>query len=270
MITSVAVPSTTPAGLGELRRSWTPPEDPWGTVVLVHGLGEHSGRYERTGALLAERGLEVRSYDLIGHGATGGVRAHVDDWTQYLDQLQAHVADARAAGRPVALLGHSMGGSIALDFAMSGRPAPDALVVSAPALGGGKAWQRVLAPKLAAVFPRLAVPNGFTADQLSSDPAVGEAYFADPLVITKSSARLGAELFGTMDRILANLGSLEIPTLVINGGADTIVPPQSSLPLQGRAERVLYPKLRHELFNEPEGPQVVTEVADWLEAVLTS
>ncbi len=194
----------------------------------------------------------------------------MDDWTEFLDQLQAHLEEARRAGRPLALLGHSLGGAISLDYVLSGRPAPDALVLSAPALGGGKAWQRALAPRMAAVFPHLTVPNGFTADQLSSDPKVGEAYFADPLVTTKSTSRLGAELFAAMDRIVASLEHLEVPTLVVHGGADTMVPPQASLPLQARAQRVLYPKLRHELFNEPEGPQVVGEVADWLQTALTS
>ncbi len=269
MIHSVAVPTTTAAGIGELTRAWAPPGDPKAEVVMVHGLGEHSGRYERTGSILAERGFSVRAFDLVGFGASGGDRAYVEDWTQFLDQLQTHVEKAIATGRPVALLGHSMGGTIAIEYALSDRPAPHALVLSAPGLAGGKAWQRILAPRLAAVAPKLRIPNGFTGDQLSSDPAVGEAYFADPLVITKTSARLGAELFAAIDRVNRHLGSLEMPTLVMNGGSDTIVPPQSSLPLDPVAERVLYPKLRHELFNEAEGPEVVGEIADWLGATLT-
>ncbi|MDH3517594.1 MAG: lysophospholipase [Acidimicrobiia bacterium] len=269
MIQSIAVPTTTQAGVGELTRTWTPAEPPRGEVVIVHGLGEHSGRYERTGSILAERGFAVRAFDLIGFGASGGRRAYVEDWTDYLDQVQTHIEAARATGRPVALLGHSMGGAIALDYVLSSRPTPDALVLSAPFLAGAQAWQRALAPVLATVAPRLMIPNGLKGEQLSADPAVGEAYFADPLVQTKTSARLGAEMFTMQDRVNAHLAGLSVPALVMSGGSDTIVPPQSSLPLGSVAERVLYPKLRHELFNEPEGPQVVGEVADWLDVTLT-
>lgn len=261
MIHSSAHPTLTPGGVPELVRIWSPASEPWGDVLVVHGLGEHSGRYERTGAMLAEAGLNVTSFDLVGFGATGGPRGHIDSWSEYLDQVQRHL---EPLARPSVLLGHSMGGAIALEYALSERPQPDYLVLSAPALGGGAAWQRKLAPISAKLAPRLQVPNALKGEQLSRDPAVGEAYFADPLVLVKSSASLGAALFASMDRSRAALHSLRLPTLVLHGGLDTIVPPDSTVPLAAVAERRLLPKLRHEIFNEPEGPEVVAEVIAWL------
>lgn len=109
----------------ELIRDWVPEGEPRATVVLVHGIGEHSGRYERAGGLLAEAGFWVRSYDLIGHGASGGDRVDVGDWARFHDQLQAHIERARHRGRPVVVMGHSMGGLIALGYVLASRPEPE-------------------------------------------------------------------------------------------------------------------------------------------------
>ncbi len=265
MIESIATPATTPGGLPELRRLWEPESKPWAEVLVVHGLGEHSGRYERTGALMAEAGLRVHSFDLIGFGATGGRRGHIDSWEDFLDQVESHVKEA---GRPLVLLGHSMGGEIALEYALSNRPRPDLLVLSAPALGGGAPWQKKSAPIVAAIAGKMPVPNALKGEQLSRDPAVGEAYFSDPLVLTKSTARLGADLFKAKDRVRASLHQLDVPTLVLHGGSDTIVPPQSSVALESVAERRLLVGLRHEIFNEPEGPEVVGQVVEWIRSRL--
>lgn len=266
MSTTAARPATTPDGTPELVRVWLPDGDPWAEVVLVHGLAEHSGRYQRVGEQLAEAGLSVTGFDLIGHGATGGRRGHVANSELYLDQIGVHMEDAVASGRPVALCGHSLGGLLVLSYLLSGRTPSRVAVVSAPALGGGKGWQRLLAPVVGRLLPKLALPTQISGDQLSRDPAVGEAYFADPLVLRRVTARLGAEIFAAADRVRQQLAQLAVPTLVLHGGLDTLVPPTLSVGLESSplVERRLYLKLRHELFNEPEGPQIVDEVVDWL------
>ena len=240
-------------------------------VVLVHGLAEHSGRYERTGALLAEAGLHVRGFDLIGAGASGGRRWHVDDFARYHDQVVSHISFARETGKPVVLLGHSFGGNVALGYALSDRPAPDLLVLSAPAIAGGAAWQKALAPVIARMAPTMAVPNMLDGDLLSRDPAVAEAYFADPLVVTKSSAKFGALLFEQFELLNERLGDLDIPTLVIHGGDDKVVPTRSSEPLGALdcVERKVYPDLRHETLNEPEGPEIVADIVAWIDGHLS-
>lgn len=267
---SVAIPSETRRGVGELVRTWTPPGDVWARMLLVHGISEHSGRYERTAGLFAEAGIEVHSFDLVGFGASGGRRGDLASWTVYLDQTEDHLT-ALAGDVPLVLLGHSMGGLIALTYALSGRPTADALVLSAPALRAGAAWQRLAAPLLARLAPTLPMPTAITGDQLSRDPAVGEAYFADPLSYTKGTPRLGHELFSASDRATDNLAALTGPVLVLHGGADTVVPPQSTAVLGTLpgVTRSLHVGLRHEIFNEPEGPEIVAEVVQWLRSTLT-
>lgn len=187
-------------------------------------------------------------------------------WTLFLDQVEGHLTTARAPGRKLTLLGHSLGGLIALDYALSERHQPDLLILSAPAIAGGKAWQRSLASVLARTFPTLSLTTRIRGDQLSRDPAVGEAYFADPQVLTKATTRLGAAIFSAQDRAVAAMNRLSIPTLVIHGGVDTLVPTESSAILASipSVERRVFPDLRHETFNEPEGPEVVADVADWI------
>ena len=171
---------------------------------------------------------------------------------------------------PVVLLGHSMGGNLAAGYVISGRPSPDLLVLSAPAFAGGAGWQRAVAGVAAKLAPSLSIPQSLKGEQLSRDPAVGEAYFGDPLVWTKATTRLGSYLFTAMTDITAGASRIDIPTLVLHGGADTIVPPQSTAFLSDlpNVERRLYPGLRHEILNEPEGPELVQEIVDWIDARL--
>jgi alpha-beta hydrolase superfamily lysophospholipase len=250
-------------------RHWPASGKPWATVLIVHGIGEHSGRYERTGRLMSEAGLDVHAFDLRGHGLSGGRRVYVRRWDDFLDDVEARLAALRRPGLPLVLFGHSMGALIALTYACSDRPKPDLLVLSAPPLRAAvPRWQRVLAPILSRVAPTTVVANPISGDQLASDPAVGVAYFADPLVQPRSTMRLGAELFAAMKRGRAGLGRLQVPTLVIHGGADTLVPTAGSEPLAAvpGVERRVLPNLRHETLNEPQGPEVVAGIVEWLRA----
>lgn len=269
-MTSTATPSQTPGGVHELVRRWEPEGETRAEMVLCHGLAEHSGRYEAVGDRFAAAGIGVTAYDQIGFGASGGKRAWVDDWTEVLDQIQRHVENAMETSHPVSLLGHSGGGLFALEYALSERPPPALLVLSAPSIGGGAGWQRKLAPVLARLAPSLEVPNGLEGSQLSRDPAVGEAYFADPLVYPKTTAKYGASMFAAMDRVRAAVDRLTVPTFVVHGASDTIVPPRASALLADLdvVDRKLYPALRHELFNEPEGMDVVDDVISWIDEKL--
>ena len=248
-------------------------ESAWSSVVIVHGLAEHSGRYEHVGARLAEAGAEVASYDQRGFGASGGPQAYVDDWSQLHEDLEGRLLAARASGdgRPVAIYGHSVGGLVALGYALTDRPQPDAYVLSAPAIVGEiPAWQRVVARVFNGVAPRMLVANAFDGSVLSRDPTVGERYLADPLTFRKTSVRFGRLAFREQDRVVASLDRLDRPTLVIHGGEDRLVPTASSerlAELPGVTRRVL-PGLRHEVHNEPEGLEVVDGIAAWLRSTL--
>lgn len=250
---------------------WDPAGTPRSAVVLVHGLGDHSGRYHHVGEMLAERGHAVIGTDLRGFGRSGGRRAHIADWEHHLDDLTHDVQAARELAVPVTLLGHSLGGLVALSYALSGRPAPDLLVLSAPAIDNDlPRVKKAAARVLGRIAPRMTIPNGLTGDQLSRDPAVGERYFADPLVLQKTTTGYGRHALAAARRARREVHRLGLPTLVLHGAADPIIPPRvsralSSLPVVQHRE---FPEFRHEIFNEEGGVAATAAVADWIEARL--
>jgi alpha-beta hydrolase superfamily lysophospholipase len=240
-----------------------------GALLLVHGLGEHSGRYDHVARKLASKGLDVHGFDLRGFGASAGRRAFVRRWPEFHDDVEARLAAVRAVsrGRPVVLYGHSLGGLVALGYVLSDRPKPDMLVLTAPALDSNTpSWRRSMARVLSSIAPRFAARNGFDGAILSRDPTVGAKYVADPLNYHRTTARLGAEALAEQDRVRAALERLVIPTLVLHGEDDRLVPPSASEPLADVASvrRVTYPGLRHELHNEPEWDAVLDDVIEWI------
>ncbi|HEX5630650.1 MAG TPA: alpha/beta hydrolase [Acidimicrobiia bacterium] len=256
-----------PDGTALFRHEWEPTGPSRSTILLVHGLGEHSGRYEHVAGMLTARGHTVIAPDLRGFGRSGGRRAHVAAWDHYLDDLAAEHASARKRGRPLVLLGHSMGGLVALSYVLH-RPKPDFLVLSAPALANNlPRSKRIAARVLGTVLPRLSIRNGLRGEQLSTDPAVGERYFADPLVLQSTTLGLGCRALAEADDCRDRLFGLTVPTLVLHGGDDSIVPPRASEPLAALAgvQRVVLPGLRHEIFNEGGGVVATRLMLDWLE-----
>ena len=242
-------------------------------MLLVHGLAEQSGRYERTGRLLADAGIDVTSFDLRGHGGSGGRRGDVERWTDYLDDIAALLAVVRseADGRSVVLFAHSYGGLICTDYVLSGRPAPDLLVLSAPALDDGlPRWQHTLVPLIARIAPTLSFKNAWGPDVLSRDPEVGRVAGMDPGNPDRATTRMGAFGFAAQERVRATLSRLAVPTLVFHGSDDRLVPPTATEPFEKLPDvtRRVYPGLRHETLNEPEGPQVVADVIAWLRAAV--
>lgn len=250
-----------------LLRSWPEPAERRASMLLIHGLGEHSGRYEHVGAHFAAAGLAVSALDLRGFGGSGGRRAFVTSFVNYLEDLELPVEEMLGNPAPTILYGHSLGGLVALAYALWGRRSPDLLVLSAPTLEAAvPAWKRLAARLLGRLAPAAALPNDIRGDQLSADPAVGEAYFADPLVVTRTTARLGAEWLRAMAKARDALAQLTVPTLVIHGSDDTLVPPMASEPLAAvpGVRRVVLPGLRHECHNEEGGTVALTEVGAWI------
>lgn len=267
MSRSESRPTVTVNGIHELTRVWEPAEEsPRCDVVLVHGISDHSGRWEHVGDQLSDAGFRVESFDLVGWGASGGPRGDISDWTVYLDQVQGHLEPLLDNGRPTVLYGHSMGGLIAAEYLVAERPKPDLAILSAPALHAGAPWQHMLSRVLAPVVGRVRLPTNIKGEDLSTDPAVGEAYFADPLVNTSPTIRFGQLLFAAMARTAPVMADLEVPTLVIHGADDPTVLPSATEPLGqiAVAERRVYPGIRHELHNAPAGPEIVGEIVDWI------
>lgn len=253
-----------------LVRRWTPESGrPWASLVLVHGLAEHSGRYEHVGDRLAVDGIEAHALDLRGFGGSGGRRAWVDRWSQLHDDVEGFLVAVRAGAPdlPVVLYGHSLGGLIALGYVLDGRARPDLLVLSAPAIDASiPAWQRALLGVLGRLAPRMRISNRLASDSLSKDPAVWDDYQADPLNEHRSTVWFGRAGLAEQQRVARALDRLAIPTLVIHGADDRLVPSGASAVLEGRrgVTRRVYDDVRHELHNEPEREAVIDDVVAWI------
>lgn len=265
---SVTGRANTADGLALLTRHWQA-DDPWAALLLVHGLGEHSGRYEHVGDHFAAAGLDTYAYDHRGNGGSDGVRGDIDRWSRYHDDMAERLAVVRetAGGRPVVVYAHSMGGLIAAGYLLSDRPRPDLTVLSAPGLDSTLArWKIALAPVLGRIAPTLSVPNGVRAETLSRDPEVGRRLAADPLNGRASTTRFGAEAVREQQRVRAGAKAIGGPTLVIHGLDDGLVPASASEPFEGApgVERRTYRGLRHEMHNEPEWRTVLDDVVSWI------
>ena len=263
---------TTRSGVTELRRRWHA-SDPWATLLIVHGLAEHSGRYHRAGSQLAAEGIDTYAFDFQGFGASGGRRADIENWSTYLHQVLDNLVPLFRRRLPVVLLGHSIGGLIVADYALSRYRQPDLVVLNAPALDAVvPAWKRTGAPLLARAVPYLTLANPIDPVELFIDPDVAEDFRRDPLCLTRTTVRLGDIIFERMERVQRSLDVYDAPTLVLHGGADSLVPPQVSEAL-GKVpsvERRVYPTMRHASINEPKGKELVGDIAAWIRSRLAS
>jgi acylglycerol lipase len=260
-------------GLRVRFRTWLPAGPPTGVVVIAHGFAEHGGRYALIADRLVADGLAVRAPDHRGHGLSEGKRTSVVRFDDYVDDLTTVVERAREewASRRIILLGHSMGGLIALRLAVRASVPIDGLVVSAPAACPRDVSRLTLT--VGRALSRLAPNTGvlrLPLNRISRDPAVVDAYNHDPLVFrTPIRARLGAEMLTAMDRVEAGLPGLRIPLLVMQGTADGLVDPGCGPHVYeraGSADKTLkmYDGLWHEIFNEPERDHVLDDLASWV------
>jgi alpha-beta hydrolase superfamily lysophospholipase len=237
-------------------------------VVIAHGYGEHMGRYEHVAALLVERGAVVYGPDHLGHGTSEGPRALVTDFERVVDDLHGVMGNVRERqpDLPVVLIGHSMGGLIAIRYAQRHGDGLAGLVLSAPVAGLGAVFREWLAA------PEL--PNDpIDVAVLSRDPAVGEDYANDPLVYHGGWQRPTLEAFATAcEAVDAGPGFGDLPTYYVHGEADALVPLVAARPaverLQGSdfTERIV-PGARHEVFNETDKNDTLGLVAAFVERV---
>jgi alpha-beta hydrolase superfamily lysophospholipase len=244
-------------------------------VVLVHGLGEHQGRYGHVAAHLAQWGYAVRSYDHVGHGLSAGTRGGISRPMQMVDHLVDVLKATRARMAPQArllVLGHSLGGLVAARTAMAHPEAFDGLVLSSPALDAGMtAVQRVLVSTLPYLLPNLRVSNGLNLDDLSHDARVAEAYREDPLCHDKISARL-AKFIGTEGAaVIGHASSWPVRTLLLYSGQDRCVSPLGSQRFAQRAPQAMvsssvFHSLKHEIFNEQDVELVWNALRSWLDS----
>jgi alpha-beta hydrolase superfamily lysophospholipase len=245
-----------------------------GTVVLVHGLGEHIGRYGHVAKFFNDLHFNVIGYDLYGHGKSEGLPGSIQVSSQHLDDLIDIVDSARNAmplNKPLIPLGHSMGGLIAARFVSLNLRPIDGLVLSSPALDPDlSAFQKLLLAVLPAIFPNLRVGNGLNSDFISHDAGVVAAYKNDPLVHDRISGLLAKFIADAGPAVIATAASWVVPTLVLFAGKDSLVNPRGSRAFISKASSLVvssycFEEMFHEIFNEPDVAQVFGQVKPWLD-----
>lgn len=265
---------TSSDGLTIYRQAWLPDGPPRGAVMLLHGLAEHSGRYSHVADALVGVGFAVHALDHRGHGRSAGRRVYVKSYDEFQSDLLQfrRLIEAEHPQLPLVVLGHSMGGNLALGHVLDHQDGVQALVLSGPALTLGNAlptWQVRLLLLIAKVAPRLR-PQALDASTISRDPEVVAAYRADPLVVNgKVTAGLGAALIGAMRSFPARVASLRLPILLLHGTNDQLADIGGSKDLERLAVNAqvtahYYDGLAHEVFNEPERATVLHDLTEWL------
>lgn len=243
-----------------------------GTALLVHGLGEHMGRYAHVAKHLNDWGFRVRGYDHYGHGLSTGVRGGLPSENRMLDDLAIVIAKTRSemtAGEPLLLMGHSMGGGVVGRFASLNFAPIDALVMSSPALDPSL---NIVQKALLAILPKVAlnlrVSNGLNANFICRDQAVVAAYLADPLVHDRISARLATVIAASGVATIQAAPHWTIPTLLMFAGEDKLVNPAGSRAFAAAAPACViiqaFEHMFHEIFNAPDQAQVFSVLKTWL------
>lgn len=259
---------------GIFWRHW-PVAEAQRVVVLVHGLGEHSGRYEELAEFFNARATAVVALDHKGHGLSPGVRCHVDKFSDFLEPLSRLCSEAEQLypGVPKVLLGHSLGGLISAAFLLEHQNLFESAVLSGPALGIDPLppiWQQKVTQVISALLPKLGVMQ-LDAGQISRSADVVAAYQADPLVHNgKISARLVTELFATLALVNEKAATITLPIKIFHGESDVMTSPKLSQAFVGKVSSAMaeyqgYEGLYHEIFNEPERAQVMQDVQTFIE-----
>ncbi|TMF56702.1 MAG: lysophospholipase [Chloroflexi bacterium] len=273
-VTDSTVTLRTADGLSLEVRRWQEDSVPhrW-TFVIVHGLGEHSGRYQHLAARFTPLGATVYAMDQRGHGRSGGKRGHAPSLDALLDDIDAVVLRARADdGSPVVLIGHSFGGLLAIAYALKHADHIDRAIFSAPLLKVKQrvpAWKRALSTVLPRIAPGMTFSNEVDASLLSHDPGNGPAYTSDPLVHDHITAGLYGDTIARGEEFIMRAPELRVPFLLMQGRDDQIVDPVGSQRFFARAAApdrafCLYPGLYHEIFNELDREKVFQDIESWL------
>jgi len=260
-------------GIRIYRQSWLPDGEPRAVLLIVHGLGEHCGRYSNVVNHMVPLGYALYGLDHVGHGKSEGARELVERFEDFTDTLHAYrdmVAQAQP-GKPLILYGHSLGGLINTTYLLDHQAGLAGAVLSAPLSRvpeNVSAMTIIMGRVLSRLAPKVGVVP-LDAAAVSRDPAVVQAYMDDPLVFhDKTPARLAAEMMRAMQRVMAEAAKITLPVLIFQGSADRLDPGDAAFLYNtvSSADKTLkiYEGLYHETHNEPECATVLHDIEAWL------
>ena len=263
-------------GLDMFAQGWVPEKDPKAVVCLVHGVGEHSGRYAHVGAAFAAAGYALLGFDLRGHGKSGGVRGHAPSLDAFFKDIEDFVraAETRYPSAPRFLYGNSLGGLLSLSYVVTHKVNARGMIVSSPGLATAIQEQKMkvmLAKVLGSLAPTITLPSGLVTAHISRDPQVVETYVKDPLVHDKITTGFGRAGLQAIDIAFTHAAQLAVPLLLVYCSEDQIAFPRGSEEFARLAPKELvtlkrYEGLYHEPHNEPEKAQVLKDYVQWLDA----
>lgn len=246
-------------------------------VGIVHGIGEHSGRYDHVARRFNRAGCLVLSYDQRGHGLTAGRRGHVNQYDLLLDDIERLVEEmvVRGVGKPLVLYGQSLGGSLVLNYAMRRQPRVNGLIVTSPLLLTTKPpprWKLAAARAMVRVLPWFTLGHGIRRDALSRDPDSNQQRNQDTLMHDRVSAMLGLSMLAGGRWALDNATKLNVPTLLMHGNSDSVTSAEASVTFADRAGTVctlkLWKNMLHELQWETDRDQVFDYALDWIQRTI--
>lgn len=264
---------TSKSGMKLFTQSWLP-ESPTAVVLIVHGLAEHSGRYQYVAEQFGNHGFGVYSFDLVGHGKSEGDRAYVESFDRLAEDVEQMIGRVKLAHpkMPFFLLGHSMGGALVCYLTALRPPKMNGLITSAPAIRPGSDVSPMLikvAPVLGRLLPKLKTTE-IGSHTISRDPAVVKDYETDPLNSRGGMrARTGSEILRAGDVVFANIPKFDMPLLMLHGTGDELVDVDGTMQLNAivpsRDKTMkLYDGLYHEILNEPERDEVIGDIVGWM------
>jgi len=262
-------------GAGKIElfyQCWRPDAEPQAILVIVHGFGEHSGRYPNVVNHLAPLNYAIYSFDHRGHGRSPGKRGHINAWSEFRGDVRLFLKMVREQEPdcPLFLMGHSMGGLIVLEYALRYPDGLRGVIASSPALATGLPPALFFISRiLSKIWPGMGMDTRLDAAGVSRDPAVVQAYRDDPLVHSMGTPRLGTEMVAAMEWTLAHAAGWRIPLLILHGGADQLVPAEISraffeqVPITDK-KRIEYQGGYHEPHNDVHHAQVTADLEQWL------
>ena len=262
-------------GLELFRQDWHPDGGPiHGVLVSVHGIGDHSGLYPMIPGYLVPRGWAVHMFDLRGNGRSPGRRGYIRRWSDLRGDLGCFLDIVRReeSGRPLFLLGNSLGGLIVLDYALHHPEGLRGVVAVSPPLGqfGTPGWLLLLGRLLSRIWPTFTLETGLDLSGLSRDALIRETILSDPLFHRKGSARLATELLATAKAVRVRAAGFPVPLLLMHGGADRMVLPEGTRSFFARVGAedkayLEYPGAYHALFADLDGDRALADLARWME-----